>query len=321
VIPEPTIEANDIQQAADQNDLAIFTISRNAGEGADRKVIDNFNLTDLERDQLKAVAAAFHAKNKKMIVILNIGGAVETASWRDDADAILLAWQPGEEAGNAIADIMSGAVNPSGKLAATFPLKYEDEPSADSFPGEPAANPTQVIYKEGIYVGYRYFSSFNVKTAFPFGFGLSYTKFSYSNLTLSSPVFKNKITVKVTVTNTGNVAGKEVAELYLSAPQKKLDKPSEELKGFAKTSLLKPGASQTLIFTIDTKDLASFYTDRSAWIADAGIYTVKIGASSEDIKLGKKFSLGNEVVAEKVNKALAPSVTFDELKSKNTSAQ
>jgi beta-glucosidase len=321
VIPEPTIEASDIQQAADQNDAAIFTISRNAGEGADRKVIDNFNLTDLEKDQLKAVSTAFHAKNKKMIVILNIGGAVETASWRDDADAILLAWQPGEEAGNAIADVMSGAVNPSGKLAATFPLKYEDEPSADSFPGEPTASPTQVIYKEGIYVGYRYFNSFNVKTAFPFGFGLSYTKFSYSNLTLSSPVFKNKISVKVTVTNTGNVAGKEVAELYLSAPQKKLDKPSEELKGFAKTGLLKPGASQTLTFTIDARALSSYYTDRSAWVADAGSYTVKIGASSEDIKLSKKFSLANEVVAEKVNRALAPSVTFDELKGKNSSAQ
>ena len=133
---------------------------------------------------------------------------------------------------------------------------------------------------------------------------------------MSSRTFNGKLTASVTVTNTGSVAGKEVVELYLSAPHKTLDKPSEELKGFAKTALLKPGASQTITFTIQPKDLSSFETARSAWVAENGEYTLKIGASSEDIKLSQVFTLPKEVVVETNSKAMAPTVQIDELKSK-----
>jgi beta-glucosidase len=315
----PEIAATDlpITTAAENNDMAIFTISRNAGEGNDRKVDNDFNLSATETANLTAVVNAFHAKHKKVIVVLNIGGPMEIESWRSKADGILLVWQPGEEGGNAIADVVSGVVNPSGKLAVTFPVKYEDEPSAPNFPGEPGPKiPIEAIYKDGIYVGYRYFNSFHVQPAFPFGFGLSYTKFKYSNLQLSSTSFNGHLTAKVTVTNTGSQPGREIIQLYLCAPHKNMDKPAEELKGFAKTMLLKPGASQTITFSVKAADLASFDTAQSSWVAEAGKYTLKIGTSSEEIKLSATFSLNKEIVVEKVHKALTPEVQIDELKNK-----
>ena len=314
LVPEPELKATDISSAADKDDIGIFTVRRNAGEGADRK-LDDFNLSDIEKAQLKAVADAFHAKGKKLVVVLNIGGAIEMESWSGDTDAILLAWQPGLQAGNAIAAVLSGGVNPSGKLATTFPVKYEDEPSAKSFPGTPVNRPAESVYNEGIYVGYRYFNTFGIKTTYPFGYGLSYTKFTYNKLKLSAATFAKKLTATVIITNTGKVAGKEVVQLYLSAPHVKLDKPLEELKGFAKTDLLQPGQSQTLTFTLNPKDLASFNTGKSSWIAESGKYTVKIGASSEDIKLVQNFILAKEMVVEKVQKAVVPQIQIDELKN------
>lgn len=315
LIPEFDPAADDLEKYSKGADVAVFTISRNAGEGADRKVQDNFNLSENEQSVLKSVADVFHKKGKKLVVVLNIGGTIETASWSNQADAILLAWQPGIEAGNSIADVISGVVNPSGKLATTFPVKYEDEPTAKNFPGTPADNPKQTFYEEGIYVGYRYFNTFHVKAAYPFGFGLSYTQFEYSNLKLSSDRFDKAITATVQVKNTGKVSGKEVVQLYLSAPAKKLDKPNMELKGFAKTELLKPGQSQTITFKITPAELASFNTEASAWFADAGTYSVKIGASTENVKLTQSFTLESDRVIEKVNKALAPENKINELKN------
>jgi beta-glucosidase len=313
MIPEWYVSIEEIAKSANESDLAVFTLGRNAGEGADRNINGDFNLTDTERLIIKNIAEAFHAKGKKLVVILNIGGPIETASWRDLPDAILLAWQPGLEAGNAIANVLNGAVNPSGKLAESFPMQYADVPSSKNFPGTPASHPDQVIYEEGIYVGYRYFSTFGVKPAYPFGYGLSYTHFAYSNLKLSSTVFNNTISASLTVTNTGNISGKEVVQLYLSAPHSSLDKPSEELKGFAKTALLKPGQSQTVTFVLYARDLSSFNTDASAWIADSGDYVLKIGASSEDIKLSRPFRLIKTTTVEKVTKSLVPQVTINGL--------
>ena len=309
LIPEPELKADEINSAAESNEAGIYTIKRNAGEGADRKIAD-FSVSDIEQSQLRQLGDAFHKKGKKLIVVLNIGGQIEMASWKQNADVILLAWQPGIEAGNAIADILSGRVNPSGKTATTFPVNYEDEPSASTFPG----NLTDVVYNEGIYVGYRYFRSFGVKPAVPFGFGMSYTIFSYTNLKLSATIFNRKIVATVTITNKGKFSGKEIVQLYLTAPHGSLDKPSEELKAFAKTNLLKPGESQTLTFSLNPKDLASFDTMFSAWVADPGKYEVKIGASSEDIKLTKSFTLAKKTTVEKVHKALTPLVAIDELK-------
>lgn len=324
--PEYKFDASSAGQKADASDMAIIYIGRNAGEGNDRKVADDYELTSLEKDMVASVSNAFHAKHKPVVAVLNIGGVIDVTSFRDKVDAILLAWQPGEEGGNAIADVLSGKVNPSGKLATTFPASYNDVPSSKNFPGKEFPEkatmsvvgrsvPAEVTYQEGIYVGYRYFNTFKVKPAYEFGYGLSYTNFSYSKLTLSSVAFNGKITASVTITNTGPVAGKEVTELYLSAPHKSMDKPSEELKGFAKTRPLKPGESQTLTFTLDAKALASFNTAQSAWVADAGEYKVKVGASSENIKLEKPFNLAKSITVEKVHKALAPQVKIEDLKS------
>ncbi len=326
--PEYTVDGGSAAQKADASDIAIVYIGRNAGEGNDRKIDGDYKLTSQEEDLVTQVSTAFHAKHKPVIAVLNIGGVIDVTTFRDKVDAILLAWEPGEEGGNAIADVLSGKVNPSGKLATTFPASYSDVPSAKNFPGKEFPEkatmsvvgrsvPAEVTYQEGIYVGYRYYNTFKVKPAYEFGYGLSYTSFAYAHLALSSPAFNRKLTATVTITNTGKVAGKEVAELYLAAPKGKLDKPSEELKGFAKTRLLKPGESQTLTFTLNAKDLASFNTGKTAWIADAGKYVVKIGASSEDIRLSKPFTLAKTLVVEKDHKALAPQVAIDELKNSN----
>jgi beta-glucosidase len=322
MIPNPQQLAEQVNTA----DIAIFTIGRNAGEGADRKVDNDFNLTADEKSLIKNISDAFHAKGKKLVVVLNIGGVIEVASWRDQADGILLAWQPGLEAGNAITDVLSGKVNPSGKLATTFPVDYQDVPSAKNFPGKelpaPAGEttspmmgkPSEVTYQEGIYVGYRYYNTFDVKTAYPFGYGLSYTNFKYSDLKLSSKIFTGSITATVTITNNGDVAGREVVELYVSAPQKGLPKPEEELKAFAKTKLLRPKESQTINLTLTAQDLASFDTAKLAWVAEAGTYEVKIGASSKDIKKTKKFDLAKTIITEKVHNVLQPQVKIAELK-------
>jgi len=318
-----------VSRAAEVSDHAIVSIGRNAGEGSDRKLEGNYYLTNDEKTLIRNVADAFHAKNKKVIVVLNIAGPIDVMQWRDQVDAILLAWQPGLEGGNAIADVLSGKVNPSGKLATTFPATYADDPSAKNFPGREfpdkvlpgmfgmKAVEADVTYQEGVYVGYRYYQTFGVKPAYAFGFGLSYTDFSYSDLKLSSPAFTDKISVAVTVTNTGKVAGREVVQLYIGAPAKRLDKPAHELKGFAKTKILEPGASQTLTFVINARDLASFNTQSTSWFAEAGTYTVNIG-TSEASKLSATFKLAKEIQVEKVNKVMVPKVALNELANKTT---
>ena len=325
-VTEMTIDNNLINSKAATDDIALITIGRNAGEGSDRKVENDFNLKEEEIKLIENVSNAFHAKNKKVVVIINAGGVIEVAGWRDKADAILLTWQPGLEAGNAVADILSGKVNPGGKLATTFPLKYNDDVTVKNFPGKEFPDqavagmfgmkqiPAEVIYEEGIYVGYRYYNTFNVKPAYEFGYGLSYTNFTYSNLKLSSINFKESITATVDIANTGKTAGKEVVQLYLSAPAAKMNKPQEELKGFAKTNLLQPGQKQTIRFVIAAKDLASFATNTTSWIAEAGKYEVKVGASSAAIKQTASFQLPVELVVEKCHKVLVPQVEINELK-------
>jgi beta-glucosidase len=324
--PEYSLPKEMIEKKANAADLAVLVIGRNAGEGRDRKQENDYDLSAGELETLKHIAAAFHAQKKKVVVVMNIGGVINVTPWRDDVDAILLAWQPGMEGGNAIADVLSGKVNPSGKLATTFPAAYADVPSAKTFPGVSFPDkaitnalgmktiPGEVTYDEGIYVGYRYYNTFNVKPAYEFGYGLSYTKFDYTNLKLSATSFTNDIQVTVTVTNTGKVAGKEVVQLYLGAPSDKLDKPAEELKSFAKTGLLQPGKSETINFSLSAAALASFNTASSSWIADAGKYTVKIGASSRMIRQTATFNLAKEIRVEQDHQVLAPKVEIKELK-------
>lgn len=325
-ITEMIIDENNFSAKATTDDIALITIGRNAGEGSDRKVENDFNLKAEEISLINKVSEAFHAKNKKVIVIINAGGVIEIASWKNKVDAVLLTWQPGLEAGNAVADILSGKVNPSGKLATTFPVKYEDDITGKNFPGKEFADqatkgmfgmpqiPAEVTYEEGIYVGYRYYNTFKVKPAYEFGYGLSYTNFEYSNLKLSAKTFNGKITATVDIKNSGAVAGKEVVQLYITAPSATLQKPTIELKAFAKTNVLQPGQKQTLQFEIQAKDLASFDTPSTSWVAEAGNYAVKIGASSENILQKTTFSISKKIVVEKCNKVLVPQVAINELK-------
>jgi beta-glucosidase len=335
-VDEMQVQPELAARMAEAADAALITIGRISGEGFDRKVDGDFNLTPAEKDLIHTVTDAFHAKGKKAIVVLNIGGVIETASWRGIPDAILLAWQGGQEAGNSIADVVGGKVNPSGKLATTFPVRYEDVPSAGNFPGkviQPGPKeqgsgekdmistfrnpkPSRVVYEEGIYVGYRYYETFGVAPAYEFGYGLSYTTFEYSDLTLSSRNFSGSMTAAVRVKNSGKVAGKEVVQLYLTAPRGKLDKPAVELKGFAKTRLLQPGETEVLRFSITPRNLSSFDPASSSWIAEAGNYEVKIGASSRDIRQTAAFELGNELRVKRESTALAPQVPIHELKPK-----
>jgi beta-glucosidase len=322
---EYLVEDKALTKAVKNSDIAIVSLSLVTSEGTDRKP-EEFYLTDIQKKLIDQISTAYHKVNKKVVVVLNVAGPVDVLQWRDKVDAILFINLPGMEGGYALASILTGKVNPSGKLADTWPKDYKDVPTANNFPGKElkvdgevplmgkAVVPSEVVYEEGIYVGYRYFNTFNVKPAFEFGYGLSYTTFSYSPVTLSSTTFVGGMKATVTITNTGKVAGKEVVQLYLSAPAKKLDKPSEELKAFAKTDLLQPGASQTITLTLEPKDLASFVTKKHQWIAEAGQYTVKIGASSLDIKQSSTFNLSKESVVETTGKSAAPQVAIKELK-------
>jgi beta-glucosidase len=165
-------------------------------------------------------------------------------------------------------------------------------------------------------VGYRYYDTYKVKPMYEFGYGLSYTNFSINNLKISSPIFNGLLTATVTVKNTGKVAGKEVVQVYISAPTKTIDKPAQELKAFGKTRLLQPGESQILTFKINAADLASFHTDASSWITDAGSYVLKAGASSRDIRQTADFKVLKTIVVEKDHNVLKPEVAIDEYKGK-----
>lgn len=308
-----------IAKEADANDAAVIIIGRNAGEGADRKFKDDFELTNIERELIANVSIKFHEAGKKVVVVLNVGGVVETNSWKNYADAILLPWSPGQEGANAVADIITGKVNPSGKLPMTFPIAFFDHPSSANFPYNYTNNSQQaggfggqrqqpqlrkdvdyVNYEEGIWVGYRYFDTADKEVSYPFGFGLSYTTFAYSK-----PVVKagaDGFTASVTVTNTGKVAGKEVVEVYVSAPAGGLEKPEKELKAFGKTKLLQPGESQTLSFKVSAYELASFNQAANQWEAPAGSYSVKFGASVANIQASATYRL-SKTYTKKVSDA------------------
>lgn len=312
---QPEINKEIIEKSAKTQDIAIITIGRQIGEFFDRKFDGDYNLSEAEQKLIDEVSQIYHTQGKKVVVVLNIGGVIETVSWKDKVDAILLAWQPGQEGGDAITDVLTGKVNPSGKLTMTFPVSYKDIPSSDNFPDTAQKPiPESVSYKEGIYVGYRYFNSFGVKPAYEFGYGLSYTTFDYSNIRLSNTHFENELFVTVDIKNTGKVAGKEVVQLYLSAPQGTIDKPVKELKGFAKTKLLEPDETQTLYFHLTSKDLASFSTKELAWIADEGEYNIEIAASANDTRQNAGFTLLETIVVEKVNNVMNNDADFTDLK-------
>lgn len=278
-----------IEKAALTADCAVITFGRVFGEGKDRNYYYSYLLSEDEQRLLETVSKAFRKQGKKVNVILNIGGLVDVYSWKDMADAILLCWLPGQEGGNAVASVLSGKVNPSGHLPSTISMDYWEEPSAGNFPILYADKPFNYSfyrqldgrvrdliknidytnYDEGIYVGYRYFNTFRKKAiAYPFGHGLSYTDFGFDQMGVEET--EGGWRVQVRVTNKGEVAGKDVVQLYVKAPRKGLDKPERELKGFAKTPVLAPGESYIAEIFISKESLASFDEVAGAWRLEPG---------------------------------------------------
>ncbi|TYB94361.1 MAG: glycoside hydrolase family 3 protein [Kosmotoga sp.] len=286
-LPENLFSMEELEKIAERNDTAFVVISRISGEGKDRKLEEgDYYLSTDEMKLIRNVSKVFGEKGKKVVAVLNIGSPIEVESWKHFCDGILVLWQPGQEAGRVLANVIIGSVNPSGKLPTTFPKDYNDVPSR-SFPGEPKNNPTVVTYDEGIYVGYRYYDTFRINPSFEFGFGLSFTQFEYSDLNIKQK--SKNIIVSFDIRNTGRIAGKEVAQVYVRAPIVKIDKPYQELKAFEKTNLLEPGEKQRIVIEITVQELASF--DGYRWIVEEGEYTFLIGSSSRDIRLLKKLCL------------------------------
>ncbi|MBQ7495726.1 MAG: glycoside hydrolase family 3 C-terminal domain-containing protein, partial [Bacteroidaceae bacterium] len=322
--PEISISPIAVNKEVNTADAAIITIGRQAGEGIDRDIQTEFNLIPEERALIIDVCNAFHQAGKPVVVIINSGSVIETASWSGYPDAILCAWQPGMEGGNSVADLLTGKVNPSGKLTMTWPLAATDHPSTKGYPGTMDFYTYEVTrgytgqvqgydytnHEEDIYVGYRFFDTFNKEVAYPFGYGLSYTTFEFSKPAVK--VNGDVVAVSVTVKNTGSVAGKEVAQVYVTAPKGQIEKPAQELKAFAKTRELKPGESQTLTMQIPVRMLASFDEAGSQWLTEGGDYLFKIGASSRDIRCTATAKVGQ--YTEKVSNALAPKAKLNLLK-------
>ncbi len=320
-----TIPAARLQSLAADNDVALVTLGRTSGEFLDRKKAD-FDLTREEMQLLESTCKAFHDAGKRVVVVLNIGGVIETASWKQLPDAILCAWQAGQEGGNSVADVLAGKASPSGKLTMTFPVMFEDAASSHNFPVDMTAsvditnsgtkqntvrNVDFTEYEEDIYVGYRYFDTFGKQVSYPFGYGLSYTAFEYSEPVVTRD--GERVEVDIEITNTGSHAGREVVQLYASAPDRKeADKPEKELKAFAKTGELKPGESQHIRLTFDCDDLASFSAEQSAWVVAPGSYELLVGASSDDIR--RRINIEVEGSTASTGDILAPAQTLDLLR-------
>jgi beta-glucosidase len=285
----PQIPADSIQQAADlaaRSDVAIVFAGLThewESEGYDRPDME------LPRDQaelIERVAAA----NPNTIVVLNAGSAV-SMNWLNKVAAVVQAWYLGQETGNAIADVLFGDVNPSGKLPTTFPKRLQDNPAYLNYPGENG----KVYYGEGLFVGYRYYDKKDIAPLFPFGYGLSYTTFAYSNLVLSATEYGagNVIRMSVDVQNTGQRAGKEIVQVYLRDVQSRLVRPEKELKAFAKVAL-KPGEIRTVTFTLDQEALSYYDPAVKGWVAEVGEFQVLVGSSSRDIRLTAHFNYRGE---------------------------
>ena len=311
--PEVEYSMDLLKEFAKTSDVAIITIGRNSGETADRVEKDDFLLSEKEFDMIKNTCEIFHSSGKKVLVVLNVGGVIETASWSSFPDSILLAWQGGQESGNSVVDIISGKVNPSGKLPMTFPINLSDHGSSENFPEgvkasftdfimasmisndqekrkeEQIKNIDYTLYEEGIYVGYRHFDKKNMDVSYPFGYGLSYTDFDFGNLVTKKD--NDTINISLIVTNVGQIAGKEVVQIYSSKPDSNIDRPLKELRVFEKTPLLSPGEAVKVNLNIPFSELAYWNEINSDWKIEEGKYKILIGSSSRDIRLVDEISL------------------------------
>lgn len=299
----PSGRAITAQDIADSDtDTALYVLTRQAGECNDRRLEPgDYCLTDTERGHLRTVAEGY----AHTILVINVGGLIDLGFLDEipGIDAVVLFVQGGEEGGNALADVLSGKVNFSGRLADTIPLRYEDIPFGGEF-SHLDGNVENENYKEGIFVGYRYFDSFDKPVRYPFGYGLSYTTFAMR--TVDATLNGTALRLDVEVTNTGAVPGKQVVQLYVSTPPGKLTKEYQRLAAFAKTETLAPGACVRLELTMDLADCASYDETRAAWVLEAGDYLFRLGASSRDTAVAAVVTLPAEVITRQCRSCCAP---------------
>jgi beta-glucosidase len=271
-------------ELARQSDVAILCLGLN--ENLEGEAVDRDEL-GLPEEQVKLIQEVSRA-NERTVVVLNNGTPITMNEWLDNVPAVVDALYPGQEGGRAVAEVLLGEVNPSGRLPMTFPKRWEDSPAYGSYPGE-----KQVAhYREGIFVGYRHFDRKNIEPLFPFGHGLSYTTFEYCELKITPDTLKQDgtATVQLLVRNTGQMAGEEVVQMYIGDVEASVEREVRALKGFARISL-KPGESKTVTFTVDKSHLSFYSSERKQWVAEPGAFEVAIGVSSRDIRLTGKLIL------------------------------
>ncbi len=322
-LPNPVEVA---RNAAKTADIAIITIGRNSGEGYDRHIEDDYMLRRSELELIDAVSSEFHSVGKRVVVLLNVCGLVDVTEWRDKVDAIMLCWLPGQEGGNAIADVVSGKISPSGHLPATMPMSYADV-KAQTFPEDIYVDDSNASfyrynskeklyeqpdidytnYTEGIYVGYRDYTTNNIKVAYPFGHGLTYSTFEISRM--KAQIKGDSLRVSCRLTNVGDAAAKQVVQLYSSQQNPSMDKPAVELRGYAKSAELAPGQSQVLTITLPLRYLAAYDEAQCAWVVDADKYTLSLGFSCEDLRVAQHIKIRKPIV-EPTSDVMRPEIPY-----------
>jgi beta-glucosidase len=305
------VEDSDIE--ASDTDTAVYVISRNSGEGRDRYTkAGDYELYEEEKRAIAKLASSY----AKLIVVLNVGGVIDTKFIRqcEGVNAILYMSQAGNIGGYALADVLTGKVTPSGHLTTTWAENYLDYPGAADF-SHVNGDDNDEYYKEGVFVGYRYFDTFNVAPAYPFGYGLSYTDFAIE--TQDVKACGKKVVVTVKVTNIGEkYSGKEVVQIYYSAPDGQIEKPYQELAAYAKTGELAPGESEVLTISYPTAVMASYDIDKASYILEAGTYYVRVGNGSRSTKVAAAITLDETAVTEVLANKLPLDDEMEDLSSK-----
>ena len=309
-VADQEITDEQLEASMADTDTALYVVARNSGEGADRTAEPgDYYLTDTEKANIQKLAENF----ENCIVVLNVGGIIDT-SFMDEIegiDALLLMSQAGMRGGDAVVKVLNGEVTPSGKLTDTWAKNYEDYPSSANFSSNDG-NVDQEDYTDGIYVGYRYFDTFGVEPSYEFGYGLSYTTFDIAVDAVEAD--QDNVTVTATVTNTGDTySGKEVVEIYFSAPDGELEKPYQELAAYAKTDELAPGQSQTLTITYKTTEMSSYSEERAAYILEAGNYVIRVGNSSRNTHVAGVVTLDETAVTEQLSNQVVADKEITEL--------
>lgn len=309
---EPDVpEITDSDMAGSDKEVAIYVIARTSGEGSDRRVVPgDYELSAGELSNLKTLTK----KYRSVVVVLNTGSVIDTKPLRQMSGigAVLLMSQAGSTSGQALADVLTGNVTPSGKLTATWAENYEDYPSAESF-GHRNGDLADEYYNEGVFVGYRWFDSFGIKPAYPFGYGRSYTEFSMENRRVS--ITGAEVRVNVRVQNTGkNCSGRETVQVYVSQPEGKLQKPYQILVAFGKTKELLPGESEDVSVRFPVTALAAYDEEQASWILEAGNYIVRVGSHSRNTHIAAVLQLEETVTTAKLKNRLKPDCTIKEIK-------